>query len=191
MKSKLAITALVFLAAATLSTLGTRAQEKEKPKAEVFQAQAYGTSTQLGKNFNVTIRIEEYSTPEDQQILISAFAAKGMHGLSNALEKMSTKGRLAITGTLGYDVSYIRSFRTDEGRKIRLITNRPINFGEAWYDGRSTDYSLSLVELNLSDEKGKSTGTLLPACKFRINKEKEVEVETFKNPWKLIDVTQR
>jgi hypothetical protein len=181
--------AILILVATAPATLLTSAQEKPKP--EVFQAQAYGTSTQLGKNFNVTIRIEEYSTAEDQQILLKAFQSAGMEGLSNALSKMSTKGRLAITGTLGYDVSYIRNFRTEDGRKIRLITNRPINFGEQWWDGRSTDYSLSLVELNLSDVKGKSTGTLLPACKFKINKEKEIEVEAFQNPWKLTEILQR
>jgi len=179
---------LATLVVAAPAMFSSPAQEK---KTEVFQAQAYGTSTQLGQNFNITIRIEEYSTPEDQQILIKAFEAKGMEGLTNALSKMSTKGRLAITGTVGYDVSYIRSFKTEEGRKIRLITNRPIRFGEAWWDGRSMDYNLSLVELNLSDIKGKSSGTLLPACQFKINKDKEVEVEAFQNPWKLTDVLQR
>ncbi|HMD30469.1 MAG TPA: hypothetical protein VKG84_01075 [Candidatus Acidoferrales bacterium] len=190
-KNALSIAAAALLVTTVLAGGPARAQEKEKQKPEYFQAQAYGQGTQMGRNFNVTVIIQEYSTAEDQQILIKAFEAKGMQALTNVLYKMKTKGRLAITGTLGYDVSYVRSVRTDEGRRIRLITNRPINFAEAWEDGRSTDYNLSALELNISDVKGKSAGTLLPACQFKINKDKELEIEAFQNPWTLRDVMQR
>src|ERR1051326_4762928 len=127
-----------------LSGAGSSAQDK--PKRETFQAVAMGQSTQLGQMYNVDIIINEYSTPDDQKALLDAFNSKGMEGLSNALSKMKSKGRLAITGTLGYDVSYIRTFPTATGRKIRLVTNRAIRFGEAWADGRSMDYSLRSEE---------------------------------------------
>ena len=41
------------------------AAQEDKPVREVYQAQAMGQSTQLGKKFGVTINIEQYSTPED------------------------------------------------------------------------------------------------------------------------------
>jgi hypothetical protein len=72
------------------------------------------------------------------------------------------------------------------------LTNRPIRFGEAWADSRSMDYNLSALELDLSTEKGKSTGTLLPACQFTIDKKtNELEIENLQNPWKLSDVLDR
>jgi hypothetical protein len=54
------------------------------------------------------------------------------------------------------------------------------------------DYNLSALELDLSDVKNKSTGTLLPACEFNISKKtNELEIENYRNPWKMIDVLDR
>ena len=172
-------------------TLGAICSAQDRPKRETFQAQAMGQSTQLGQTFNVTVIIEEYSTPEDQQILVDAFGKAGQRGLVNALTKMKAKGRVAITGTLGYDVTYIREFPTENGRKIRLVTNRPITFGEAWTDSRSSDYNLSALEMIVTEVKGQNVGTLVPLCQFKIDKEKQVQIEAYQNPWRLVDVLDR
>jgi hypothetical protein len=163
-----------------------------KPKRQYIQAMAQGTSTQLGRMVSVNIIIEEYSTPADQKALLEAFEQKGKEGLYNALDKMHSKGRLAITGTLGYDINYVREFPMPDGsRKIRLITNRLITFGEAWASTRSSDYNLSAAEIILSPAKGTSTGTLLPAMDIKLDKEKGIEIETYQNPWKLTNVMLR
>jgi hypothetical protein len=180
-------TTLSFLLIAL--SLGS-AQEKQQP--EEYQAQAMGQSTQLGQTFNVTIHIEDYSTSEERQALIGAFEKSGSQGLYNALNKMKSKGRIAITGTLGYDISFARKIQTPEGYRIRVLTNRPITFGEEWSDSRSLDYNLSAFELDISPEKGKSKGQLLPACQFKINKKtNELEIETYQNAWTLADVMDR
>jgi len=174
-----------------LATFRTAAQD-EKPLHEVYQAQAYGQGKQLGKTFNVTINIEQYSAPEERQILVDAFQKAGSQGLFNALEKMHAKGRLAVTGTLGYDISFVRKIPTADGYMIRVLTNRPIRFREAWYNGRSMDYNLSALELNVSDEKGKSTGILLPAVQFKIDKKTgEIVAEDYQSPWKLQNIMNR
>jgi hypothetical protein len=166
-----------------------RGVAQDKPKREVFQAQAMGQSTQMGKTFGVTVNIAEYSSPEERQVLVEAFDKAGSEGLFNALEKMPSKGRIAITGTLGYDISFIRKIPTDDGFKIRVLTNRPIRIGEAWVNGRSTDYNLSALEFDLSNQKDKSTGVLLPACQFKIDKKtKELVIENYQNPWKLVNI---
>jgi hypothetical protein len=168
------------------------AAQEDKPIREVYQAQAMGQSTQMGKTFNVTINIERYSTPQERQVLVEAFQQAGSEGLFNSLEKMQSKGRIAITGTLGYDISFVRKIPTESGYKIRILTNRPIRFGEAWVNGRSTDYNLSALEIDLSNEKDKSTGVLLPASRFKINKKtNELEVENYQNPWKLQNIMDR
>src|ERR1022692_2732969 len=137
---------------------------------EVYQAQALGQNTQAGQTFNVTVHIDEYSTPEERQILIDAFNTGGSKGLYNALDKMSSRGRMAVTGTLGYDIKYARKIPADEGFKLIVVTNRPINFREAWNSGRSMDYNLSYLEITLNKETGKGTGTLIPAALFKIGK---------------------
>jgi hypothetical protein len=161
-------------------------------KSVYYQAQAMGQAQQLGRNFGITLIIEEYSTPEDQKALLTAFNEKRNEGLVNALSKMSTKGRLSITGTLGYDVTYIRTFPMPDGStKIRLVTNRPIRFGEVWSDTRSMDYNLSGMELIISPNKKKNSGTLLPACQFKIDKENQLQLELLQNEWKLVNIRKR
>jgi hypothetical protein len=178
------------LLALVLVTFHSEAQDKAGP--EEYQAQAMGQGTQMGQTFNVTVRIEAYSTPEERQVLVDAFQKAGSQGLFNALNKMTTKGRMAITGTLGYDISFARKIPTADGVKLRILTNRPITFGEAWTDSRSMDYNLSALELDLTEAKGKSTGILLPACQFTINKKtNELEIENYQNPWKLVDILDR
>lgn len=162
------------------------------PKPIYIQAQAMGQSTQMGQTFGITLLIEEYSTPDDQKALLTAFSEKQNEGLVNALSKMHSKGRLAITGTLGYDVNYIRKFPMPDGStKIRLVTDRPISFGEAWSSSRSMDYNLSGMEIILSPDKKKNSGTLAPACQFKLDKENHLELEFRQNPWKLVNIMKR
>ena len=164
-------------------------EKKEKPKREYIEATADGTSTQMGRRVSVIITIEGYSTPEDQKILLEAFDKGGSEGLLDAVSKMKSKGRIAIPGTLGYDLTYIREFKTAEGRKIRFVTDRPITFTEARNSTRSKDYSLSGGEINLSPVKDKSAGILAPACQFKIEKKtNELQLEFYQNPWKLINI---
>lgn len=186
----------VFIAVAGIVSLilltspSASGQKLEKP---IFiQAQAMGEAQQMGRTFSVNINIEEFSTPDDQKALLEAFNQKKNEGLVNALSKMKSKGRIAITGTLGYEVTYIRKFSMPDGStKIRLATNRPITFGEAWGDTRSRDYNLSAVEIILSPDKKKNSGTLLPACQFKLDKENHLEIELYQNPWRLVEVRQR
>jgi hypothetical protein len=189
-KSILAVAGVAGIAVLLLASL--RSQAQDKPKREVFQAQAMGQGTQMGRSFNVTVNIAEYSTSEERQVLVEAFEKAGSEGLFNALNKMTSKGRIAITGTLGYDVSFVRQIPTAEGRKIRVLTNRPITFGEAWTNSRSSDYNLSALEFDLSNEKDKNTGVLLPACQFKIDKKtKELVIENYQNPWKVVNILNR
>lgn len=180
---------VIALAAILLVThFDARAQQKQ----EMIQATAMGTSTQLGQIINIDLRINEYSTADDRAVLLQVFAEKGSEGLAHALDKMKSVGRIAITGTLGYDLSFIRTFDMPDGsRKIRFVTDRPITFGEAWSMSRSMDYSLSMGEVIISPDKKKSSGMLYPAAKLTLDKDKELTIETLQNPWKLENIMVR
>ena len=154
-----------------------------------IQATAKGTSTQLGKIIDVHIYIEAYSTPEDRQVLIEAFKRNGQDGLVEALQEMKPKGRVRFSnGGVGNDVKYIIELPSENGRKLRLITDRWLLFTELYNSTRSSDYSVGAIELNLTPD-GKGTGTVLPACKLTVNKKnKQVEIETYQNPWNLTNL---
>jgi hypothetical protein len=190
-KKTIPVTAGLFLLFLVLLPVGESFAQK-LPKTILIQGTAMGQSTQMGRVFSVNLYIEELSTAEDQRALLEAFKAKGNEGLVNALSKMKSKGRMAITGTLGYDVSYIRRFQQPDGTTvIRMVTDRPIRFGEAWHDTRSREYDLSGVEIILSPNKKKNSGTLLPSCQFKLDKENHLEIEAFQNPWKLTNISRR
>lgn len=181
-----AMCAFLFLIALTAAAQDQRVHEE-------YQAQAMGQGTQLGRTFNVTVIVEEYSSEEERQVLIEAFEKAGSQGLYNALNKMHAKGRIAITGTLGYDVIFARKIPNPDGSiKIRVLTNRPITFGEAWTDSRSMDYNLSALELDINKEMRQGNGILLPACQYKIDtKTHELVIENYQNPWKLVDIQDR
>jgi hypothetical protein len=180
--------------ACLVALLGSRgaAQDENPPVNEVYQAQAMGQGTQVGKTFNVTINIERYSTEAERQVLLAAFRDGGSEGLYNALNKMHAKGRIAITGTLGHDISFARRIPQGDGYVVRVVTNRPINIGEQWVNGVSTSYNLSSADLTIVRGKDVNSGVLVPAAQLQVDKKTgEVGVETYGNPWKLANVVDR
>ena len=178
-----------LLLTALLLTAVTVALSADDRKTETIDATAMGTSTQLGRLVNVKVTIYEYSTDEDRQILIEAFKKGQNQGLVNALTKMKSVGRIAITGTIGYDLSFIRLIPTPTGRKIRFVTNRLLRFGEAYYNTQSTAYNLTAGEIEIDDsDKDKNGGVLYPAAQLVINKEGQLEFNLRQNPWKLTNI---
>src|SRR6202008_656270 len=178
-----------LLLADLLLTAVTFALSADRGKMATIDATAMGTSTQLGRNVSIKVTIYEFSTEEDRQVLIAAFKKGQNQGLVNALTKMKAVGHIAITGTIGYDLSFIRLIPTPTGRKIRFVTNRLLRFGEAYYSTQSKEYNLTAGEIEINDsDKNKSSGVLYPAAQLVINKEGQLEFQLNKNPWKLINI---
>ena len=182
---KVAIGGLMLVALLTLGSLPFFPREKN----ETIEASAMGTSTQLGQVVGVSLEIYEFSTPQDRQVLVEAFEKGQNNGLVTALSKMKAVGHCSITGTLGYDVSFIRMIPTPTGRNIRFITNRLLRFGEVYADTQSQSFNLTAGEFDLNDtDKHKSTGVLYPACQLAMDKEGKIQFQLNQNPWKLVDV---
>jgi hypothetical protein len=182
---KLALYGLVIAGLLIMaSTVGFSAN-----KPETIDATALGTGTQMGQQISITLNIYDYSTQADKQTLVQAFEKAKNQGLVDALSKMKPAGHIEITGTLGYDCSYIRMIPTATGRKIRFVTNRLLSIGEVYRDSRSTAYDLTAGEFDLNDtDKSKSTGVLYPAAEFEIDKQGELQINLIGNPWQLADV---
>jgi hypothetical protein len=178
-----------FLLICLLSLGGPPVFSQARSKPETIEATALGTETQTGREFSVTLTIYEYSPRADKQILFEAFQNGKDQGLYNALSKMKVVGHIAVTGTIGYDVSYIQMTPTPTGRKIRFVTNRLLRFGEVYWDTRSSSYNLTVGELDLNDaDKTKSAGFLYPEAELVMNKQGELQWNLVGNPWKLVDI---
>ena len=184
MQKRSSVTKTVLLVASLLllSSIPGLARDKN----ETIDATAWGTSTQMGRNIGITIIIYQYSTPADQDLLVEAFQKGQNQGLVNTLEKMKAVGHISITGTLGYDLSFIKLIQTPTGRTIRFATNRPIHFGEAYWDAQSQYYNLTAGEINIDNQdKSKSAGVLYPAAQLAIGSDGQMTLELNKNPWRL------
>jgi len=176
---------LVVVAMALLATQAGSARDKY----ETIEAQAFGTGTQMGQNIGVTLNIYEFSTPADRVNLVQAFEKGQNQGLVNALSKMKAVGHVEVTGTLGYDCSYIRMTPTPTGRKIVFVTNRQIRFGEAFFDTQSQSFNLTAGEFDINTtDKSKSTGMLYPAAQLILDKQGQLQLDLNQNPWRLSDV---
>src|SRR5438270_4646099 len=167
-----------------LSLVATRpvlAQDKM-----TIQATAFGTSTQSGRIYNINIYIEQFSTPAERQALIDAFKKHGQDGMVSVLEDMKPKGRIRFSmGGVGNDIKHIAELPSKTGRKFRLVTDRWLSLAELYNGTRSRDYMVGAIELTITPD-GKGSGTLMPACKLKMNKKsKQLEVEAYQNPWKL------
>ena len=174
---------------ALLTASAKPAAPRDREKNETIEATAAGTGTQLGASVNVSLEIYQYSTPEDRQTLVQAFEKGQNQGLVNALARMKAVGHCSITGTLGYDVAYIRMIPTPTGRQIRFVTNRLLRFGEVYWDTQSSYYNLTAGVFELNDQdKSKSTGVLYPLAQLAIDKEGQLQIDLNQNPWKLGDV---
>ncbi len=83
-------------------------------------------------------------------------------------------------------------WQTPDGKtKVRLVTDRPILFGEAAFRTRSMDYPFGIVEFSLDDE-GKGEGFFITAGKIGFNEMGTLTFETLTTePQKLFNVTMR
>lgn len=179
MKIKRVVVLCLFLCCAATPVLSGSTGQESKSRTERFAATlAVLSGPGSGRVRQVTIYISDYSSDAEAAQLAGAFADGGSRALFKVLTKLKSKGRVAPTGSTGYQVRFIRSVQTPNGRKITMLTDRPISFLERYYGTRSSDYQYGLVELNINDE-GKGEGSLIYAAKVKGISVDSIEVENF------------
>jgi len=104
--------------------------------------------------------------------LAAVLAEGGQDALVKELEKAKRIGHASLSSRVGFfDLKLIRSRKTPTGRRIIGVSDRPIGFLEAYGGGRSMDYKLGIVVLDLTrNKKGKEVGEgiLLYASQVKI-----------------------
>lgn len=179
MKPKRFVALCLFLCCAAAPAFSGSKAKEPKMQSERFSATlTVRSGPGSGTVRQVTIYISDYSSDAETAQLTGAFADGGSKALFKVLTKMKSKGRVAPTGSTGYQVRYIRSVQTPNGRRIMMLTDRPISFLERYYGNRSVDYLYGLVELNINDD-GKGEGSLIYAAKVKGISGDSVEVENF------------
>ena len=177
---KLILILLVLGVAAGSVWSEDKPKEEKKKKSEVYSATAFGVAgAAAGQSVSLTIYIDDYTTDAEAHQFAQTLKTGGSDALLKAMDKSKAKGRIAVVGRVGQEVSIIRSRPADKGhRRIFLVMDRPISFAELRQGTRSRDYEFGVIEL-LVDEKGKGSGTMLAAAKVKFTKQDTLEIEHY------------
>jgi hypothetical protein len=112
------------------------------------------------------IEIKRFTDTAENEKLMAAFDRGGQQGLIDALQNVPSVGYLRAPGQLSYDFHYARVLSEKDGvRRILMLTDRPMSFGEAVNRGRSTDYPFTMMDLRI-DGSGRGEGKLFLATKI-------------------------
>src|SRR6476660_999519 len=146
-----------------------------KPKVEHFTAVASLPRSRTRTAW-VDIRVNRYTSDATTKRMAAVLVEGGQDALVKELEKAKPVGHASLSARVGFfDLKLVRSRKTPTGRRIIGGSDRPIGFLEAYGAGRSTDYQVGILVLDLKmNKKGKEVGEgmLIYASKVKIEKGK-------------------
>ena len=127
---------------------------------------------------NFTLTINSYTPSADVDRFVGILQRGGQDDLMKAIND-EKRGTLQIDGQVGRDINAVW-FSTDEeeGRKLMILFERWVGFGEVRRGARSLDYPFTYLEIYL-DDKGKGEGSMIPAARIRHKRGQTIEVENF------------
>lgn len=198
MRARLFIAACLFALFVLALSIPAPAQE-EKPESEKFGALAYmphGAGPAMvgaGARMNVDLWVNNYTSDGEAKLLAGALVEGGPIALLKALEDAKPIGKIRLSGRAGfYDFKLIRSHKTENGRRIYAVGDRPIGFLEAYAGNRSLDYPFGILQLELKkNSKGREegTGALIYSAKIKVLEGNSIDVESYGiGPIKLLGV---
>jgi len=152
-----------------MATLAVQsAAARQKTVNEEFEAILTNISNVGGTGLTpVTIRINRWTPDEENERLLSTLREKGQDAFLRALLDVKPVGSIATPTSLRYDFFYARATPGDGGRRIVLITDRPMPFAERVGGSRSRDYPFTVIELRL-DKEGNGQGTLAQMVQLKL-----------------------
>jgi hypothetical protein len=163
-----------------LSLSAVVAAQETKPKSEHYSGVGMLPRSAARTASQIDIRFKRYSTDAEAQELAQVLFSGGGDALRKALEKRKSIGSIALSRRVSqFQFKLIRSRPIEGGRRVIAVSDRPIQFAEAYNSGRSMDYNVGVLILDLKkNEKGKEVGegTLIYGADITI-KDKTVEVE--------------
>lgn len=124
-----------------------------------------------------TLTINSFTPPGEVEELLATLQKGGQDDLLKAISK-DKRGTLQIGSQLGRDINAVWFSDEDEGRKLTVLFERWVGFGEARRSDRSLNYPFTYLEIYL-DANGKGEGTMIPAARVRSKGTKSIEVENF------------
>jgi hypothetical protein len=158
-------TALRVVAILALVSSGASGQTHGQP--EDFTAIAIANDNLGSGAGTVLISIDRWSTDTERATLVTTLREKGPRALLDRLQDVRSVGRIRSPDSLGYDLRYAHQAKAEDGgRRIVIVTDRPIGFWEAWANARSVEYPFTVIQMQIGPD-GTGKGTMSVATKVR------------------------
>jgi hypothetical protein len=141
------------------------------------------------KASRISITIERWSTDAEREGMLKALQDRGTEGLVAAMHGLDV-GHVQVHGSLAWRLRLASAWETEDGRLIRLATDRPINLQEKRKGTRSLEYPIGVIEFKLPP-KGAGEGTLHEATRVKFNEAGQIEIESMQQntgPRRLLGV---
>ena len=117
----------------------------------------------------VTIKINRWTGVEEDARLLGVLRDEGQEAFLRALHGAKPVGWIATPASLRYEFFYATAIRNGEkGRRILLITDRPMAIWERMNGAQSRDYPFTVIELRV-DPNGNGHGTLAQLVQLRLS----------------------
>lgn len=165
----------------------------KNPGAPLVEYNAVAQNPASGGSARVVIRVFEWTTDEEDELLHKALVDGGSQALWQALNNMDEKARIRITGEMDEPIRYARRYDNEDGTQtIVLATDRPVGFAELFDAMRTRDYNISLAALQMDPGSGKGAGAIVQGADIRTGKSGEFIMEAFgTQPINLRTVTEK
>jgi hypothetical protein len=163
-------------------------EETEKGTRETIQAKVVNMSGAGPGTGSLTLWIESYTPDEAVARYVETFAEGGQDALVDLWqEERPVVGRLRFAGSLGYDLRLARARTFEGGRKLVLMTDRPIQGFELNRALRSRDYPVAWIEIDFVDGKDPE-GRMIAAAQLSIEEGTLVIKSLGTQPARIVNV---
>ena len=177
---------IAVAAVALLTLLAIPAFAEKKPMADEFTAVFISMNAPGAMGSPVQIWIENYTTDDVAESLMTTLQTKGQTALVNAIGA-TRAGTIRIGTSDGYPISIARQRQTAEGRVVILASNRPF-VGVTQGGPAAAQSPIGFIQLQLKPD-GTGTGTIIGAAQVSVDANKNLTVASEAvQPGRLSDV---
>jgi hypothetical protein len=169
--------ALSVAAAVLVMVAGMAGQTHGDP--EEFTAFAISMGAYSGSGTaQLIMTVNQWATQAERDAFFVTIKEKGAEALLEQLRRSKRVGSLRTPSTVGWDIRLaLEEPGKDGGRRVMLLTDRPIGFSEATNRPITIDYPFTVIDMQIPP-KGFGQGSLVIAAKI-IPAGKTVIIENF------------
>ena len=160
--------------------MASRVDAQTKGGPERYNATAINMGSGPAVAGRVLIQVDRWTSPADREKLLKLFVEKGADKLLDALQDSPKVGYIRLPQTLAWDLRYaFESPLPEGGRRVVLVTDRPIGFKEAASSSRRLDYPFTMIEIRFTPD-GAGVGKMSVYTKISLSKDKQtIELENY------------